>query len=231
MFAAEIYNRTGSTITVGVDKLLMALGYGIPEWHPNPVPPIGSSSAAGLLIDTAGIRTRDGTLGIDADGKVAYNLVFVDTAYIEDSKAIECKVYRSTTQSISDVTWTNVNFDSEFTDNDPNGEMHSTSTNTHRIEAKTKGTYKVMACIAFDSNATGRREVALKYNDGATKTLARGNCNAVSGTHTFITVSGQLNMDVGDYVYIQVYQSSGGALNLVTVTDNYAPVLAVARIA
>lgn len=120
-------------------------------------------------------------------------------------------VFKSANQSISNATNTIVTFDSE--DYDTNN-FHSTVTNTSRLTVPSglAGKYLVNANIVFNNNATGIRILYFMKNgsNNCTPSLQ----NASSSLGTYLTGSGVFNLAVGDYIEIQVYQSSGGALDI-----------------
>lgn len=121
-----------------------------------------------------------------------------------------CRVYNSATQSIANTTTVALTFNSERWD--PTG-MHSTVTLTNRITFLDAGVYALAACVSFQGNATGRRNVAIRI-DGATTIVAQ-NLQAVSvaGVETTIAVSTLWKVAANAYAEVVVFQDSGIALN------------------
>lgn len=117
---------------------------------------------------------------------------------------------RTSNQSISNDTWTAVSYSSSE-DWDTDG-MHSTTVNPSRFTATTAGRYLVSAHMSFEANASGRRSVRTLVNGTDSDLLA--SVSPVSGSATVVNVSQTLALSAGDYVEFQVYQSSGGALNV-----------------
>lgn len=127
------------------------------------------------------------------------------------------RIYNSSTQSISTATLTTLTFNSERYDT---GAMHSTSTNTSRLTVPKPGVYLVGGHVEFAANATGQRGLYL-YLNGATY-LAYDIHDASAANETAVTVSTVDQFVVGDYVELRVYQSSGGMLNVNSVS-RYTP--------
>lgn len=123
--------------------------------------------------------------------------------------------YQSAVQSVPNGAWTSLNFD--LTDRDTYG-GHSNVTNNSRYTAVVAGVYELTGGGGFATNATGTRDVAWAKN-GTLLTAPGGTCtaNAVSGLQTAVDAPTlQVFLNVGDYVELQAFQSSGGALNVAT---------------
>lgn len=130
-----------------------------------------------------------------------------------------CRVYKSSAQSITTGTNTAITFDSERFDN---GGMHSTSVNTSRITIPTGGggIYLIGGAISWAANATGVRYVSV-YLNGTTH-LGISEDTSVTATDHYMTVSTLYALSAGDYVELVVQQSSGGNLNIQSVSA-YSP--------
>ena len=123
-----------------------------------------------------------------------------------------CVAFRGSNQSINNTTETAILFDSEVEDT---GTLHSTSTNTSRITVPIAGKYLVTGAITFAFHATGDRTAKL-YKGGANFKFLGGCKSAASGsTGTGISFAQRVTLAANDYLEIFVYQSSGGALNIV----------------
>jgi hypothetical protein len=122
------------------------------------------------------------------------------------------QAYRSTTQSVPGSTITAILFDSELYDSDG---YHSTSSNTSRITVPTAGKYSLKSTIGFSSNGTGVRYVFFCVNGS---TGNRHGANTVPGSggslDTIVTATADIMLNASDYVEVYVFQSSGGALNV-----------------
>lgn len=118
---------------------------------------------------------------------------------------------QGTVQSVANSTWTATNFDQSVFDSYGG---HSNVTNNTRYTAQVPGWYMVFGCVSFAGNATGNRGCAVAKNG----TRVQGACGfvptiPVGNSPTTPSPPCIVFMNVGDYVEIQNYQTSGGALN------------------
>jgi hypothetical protein len=115
-------------------------------------------------------------------------------------------------QSIPNTTFTTVLFDTDDYNNDG---MHSTITNTGRLTCVTAGRYLFAFTGGLTSNATGIRATKLQidYQAGGNRALGGSSDAAGNSTEYASSVVGTELMSVGDYVHMDLYQASGGALN------------------
>jgi len=127
------------------------------------------------------------------------------------SSFVGASIYNNASQSISNATWTVLNFNSENFDTDA---FHSTSTNTSRITIPSgkNGKYLVTMKGHFAGNSTGDRYVSLAKN-GASAGAWR--LSAVSGASIGFGQSVVMDLVATDYLQLEVYQDSGGSLNAV----------------
>lgn len=119
----------------------------------------------------------------------------------------------STTQSLTNNTDAAVLLNVEDLDTHSG---HSTVTDTSRWTCPTgwTGYYFVSGQVCFAANATGLRRVHLEVNGAV-----------ISGTHSILTAtavadggvrattSGLVHLDVGDFVELNAFQTSGGSLS------------------
>lgn len=122
-----------------------------------------------------------------------------------------CRVYHNAAQSISTGTVTTLAFNSERWDTDT---MHDTVTNNSRIVFTTAGRYLIGAHIEFDSNATGVRLVWIRLN-GSTY-IATQYFDANSAAAHKVSIATYYNVAAASYAEVQVFQNSGGNLNVAT---------------
>lgn len=122
------------------------------------------------------------------------------------------KVYasRSAAKSITNATVTQYDFDQESYDTDA---MHSTSTNTTRVTIKTAGVYVFTAAVSWASNTTGRRLAQFLINGATTGPADDKSVVGGAGGEHSVTLVWSQSFAVNDYVELNVYQNSGGALN------------------
>lgn len=121
-----------------------------------------------------------------------------------------CDVRQTVAQTLTTIVWATALFDTE--DVDSTG-MHSTVTNTSRLTAVYPGWYWTGGQGSFVANATGIR---------ATRWLVNGTVVNSSNIHgaAFATFNGEVTarskliyLNVGDYLELGIFQSSGGNLN------------------
>lgn len=137
---------------------------------------------------------------------------------------IAARVHNAGDQSINNETWTTLTFDSERFDTDT---IHSTSSNTGRLTAKTAGKYTIYATVTFANNATGRRIVRFRFN-GST-VIAEVGEQGLDNAEVDTVISALYEFAVDDFVEVQAWQSSGGGL-AIKANSNYSPEFAMARI-
>lgn len=122
------------------------------------------------------------------------------------------QVRRTSTQSISNASWNLVTFTVEDVDTDL---MFSTGTGD-RFTAVTAGRYEVIFSAAFATNATGVRGWAVaKGTTGSAGFVASKLINTLASFETAENVVGEVVLAVGETCSVQVFQNSGGSLNLV----------------
>jgi hypothetical protein len=124
-------------------------------------------------------------------------------------------VYRTTNQSINDITTTVISFDAVRFSYGDAGLMWVVGSPT-QLTCVVPGVYHIVANVTWAASTVGVRLLGLRI-DGATP-VAASDTNALSlGTAaTRQSVSGVYQMAVGDYVEVTVYQNTGGALNILT---------------
>jgi hypothetical protein len=127
-------------------------------------------------------------------------------------------VYNNAIQNVNSHTWTALTFNSEYADD---GDFHSTSSNTGRLTAPVAGWYDIFADIEFEKHATGQRYIRFVKN-GTTVIGHIGPMMAIATVNTRVNLSIQAKLTVNDYVQVEAYQDSGGAL-AVNYAAAYAP--------
>lgn len=119
-----------------------------------------------------------------------------------------CRVYRSTSQSIANTTFTAISLDAERFDN---ASLHSTSVNTSRVTFTEPGLYLLSGYIEWTANATGLRHLGIALS--ATTWLACQEHSAGSTISCGLSLSTVYKFAAAEWISLMVYQSSGGALN------------------
>jgi len=150
-------------------------------------------------------------LGIGSTGQVLTVAGGVPTwaTPASGSTFVGVRLTKSGGQSITNNTGTMVTWDTETYDTDA---FHSTSTNTSRITIPSgkAGYYSISATGGFSGNTTGQRYYGL-YKNG-TLILIFGRAAGYSAD-TVLSGTAILNLAVGDYIELEAFQNSGGALN------------------
>lgn len=119
-------------------------------------------------------------------------------------------VQQQTMQSIPNITWTAITWDTLVASRN----MTWSSSAPTRLTANTAARYIFTFNVELASNATGARAGRILYN--STTAYAGVGYQASGTTASSINGSTELWMNVGDYVELDVYQNSGGALSLST---------------
>jgi hypothetical protein len=133
---------------------------------------------------------------------------------------------QATLQSIPNNAFTSISLDTSDVDSDGG---HSNITNNSRYTGKTAGWFQFSGGISIVVNATGARGAAWAKN-GAAVSGGGALIQTVAATFpTWVaarTIPIQLN-GTTDFVEIQAFQNSGGALNTSTGSANDQPSMAV----
>lgn len=119
-------------------------------------------------------------------------------------------------QSVANSTWTSMVLDSSQYDN-YNG--HSNTINNSRYTCVVPGWYTVSGVVAFAANSTNARASRISINGNPYAALCTF-VNTVPGLPVSTpTPVRDVQLAVGDYIEVQGWQNSGGALNTALATD------------
>jgi hypothetical protein len=164
----------------------------------------GATDIGAAIVDADLFIVDDGAGGTNRKTAASRIATYIGT---DGDKSV--RVYDGSTQSISNNSRTAVAFDTESYDTDT---MHDNSTNNERLIAKTAGKYIISGNIGFAANATGEREAWINHSaDGDIAAATR----AGEGDRTnYMSVTTAYDMAADEYVVLQVYQNSGGSLNV-----------------
>jgi hypothetical protein len=137
-----------------------------------------------------------------------------------------CRVYNDANFTHNSTgNYLAITFNSERSDSYA---MHDTSTNPSRITVPIAGWYYVGGHLRFTANATGIRQIAIRF--GGSTYIAIHSDNNPDGTYTSVlSVSTVYYLTASDYVELVAFQNSGGNLDIVA-TANYSPEFAVMRL-
>lgn len=128
---------------------------------------------------------------------------------------VRCSAFNSAGLALTTAVLTNVTFDSEVFDV---GGMHDFSTFPGRLTVPTggDGLYLVTAIAPFASNAVGQRQLRITKNGANVNETLPYAIQPAGIVGTFLTLEHTLfiNAIAGDYFGMDVYQDSGGNLNV-----------------
>lgn len=133
------------------------------------------------------------------------------------------RVTHSAAQPLAHSTFTTLAFDTER--QDPFG-MHDPVLDNSRLTVAHDGFYILGAQVVFASNTTGARIALLRVNGGGY--VGRFSyIPSVGGHQHTVSATTATFLAAGDFVEAQVWQNSGGALD-VQVASGYSPELWIA---
>jgi len=115
------------------------------------------------------------------------------------------RIYHSSDQTVVNNSAQYLTFDTERYDTDG---FHD-NTNARRLTALVKGIYAISACIRWEGNSTGVRDLGLKVNGSTYIVYERDNATGTSTHSQTATTIYELNS--ADYVEVEVLQNSGGS--------------------
>ena len=136
---------------------------------------------------------------------------------------IGARVYRSTNQSIPTGTLTAITFDATRYDTDG---LWAAGTPT-RLTCTRPGIYLACGGVRFAANGTGGRAVQIGVNGTA---YGSSFGPPIAGDATDVQATTVVQVAVGDYVEVFVYQTSGAALDVVRA-GAWSPEFALHRLA
>ena len=111
-------------------------------------------------------------------------------------------------QTIPNSAVVNVGFNAETFDT---AQMHSTTTNNHLVTAPVAGVYQITGNVRWSSNATGNRFVDISTT-GAGRIASVWELANTSNTDQ--SISAAYALTAGESVFLEVFQTSGGNLDL-----------------
>lgn len=121
------------------------------------------------------------------------------------------RVYRTTSQGFSSGTFTIQLFNTARWNV---GVMWSAANNSRlTIPPGGSGLYALQAGVRFATNSQGMRQVAIRRNGSQALVYQNTPATETIGAATDLSCSTMYELNVGDYVEVQIYQSSGNNLN------------------
>lgn len=135
-----------------------------------------------------------------------------------------CRVLGTTAQSIPNNAFTALNFPEEVYKVSVG---HDTVTNTTFFSAQVAGLYVLTGGVYFDTNATGSR--ALKWQKNGVDIPGSGANSTPNSLVQCAVVARptEVELGVGDFVTLMVYQASGGSLNTYVAADYTRPSMSI----
>jgi len=130
---------------------------------------------------------------------------------------VGCSLSKSAAQSVSNATWTAISWDLENYDTDA---FHNNSVNNTRITipAGKGGKYLIASNLFNPSNSSGSRLIKFQKNG---VDIYYGDWQRANSGHSTSTIASQvLDLAVADYIEVNLFQDSGGALNVNSSTDS-----------
>lgn len=119
------------------------------------------------------------------------------------------KAYNNANITIPNNSPTVPTFNSEYWDT---GGFHSTSSNTDRLTATVSGWYQVGCMFKWDDNTSGVREAGFIKNGGTYFAYHR---LTPQTANTMVSFTETINLAIGEYVTMIVYQNRGGDLDMI----------------
>lgn len=176
----------------------------------------GFSTSLNNAISTTLTNLKAGQLiSLRASTSTTISLQFTITrisgpSQIAASETVEATYTQASGQSIANTTTTTVNYSTKVSDS-----HNAVTTGANwKFTAPVSGTYSVCASASFNANGTGARELYLTHSSLGVFSTAATLPSVASSPNSFACRN--VKMLQGEYVYVQVYQNSGGSLALLS---------------
>lgn len=177
---------------------------------------VAATGTGGIVLAASPALTGSPTAPTQTAGDNSTKIA--TTAYVDASITAFAgvKVTKSASQSISNATNTVLTWDQETYDT---GSAHDNVTNNSRITIPAAWNGKKVRFemqIRWPTNSTGIRNAGIYKNGAAPTTGGRCNISVAPATNSSVHMYGTYidTVATGDYYEVNVYQSSGGALNV-----------------
>jgi hypothetical protein len=169
-------------------------------------------SAAQVFYGEAGDTVEMRLYHTTAAGTTFTNGSFSVSRLSGDSSAFSgASVYRNTTQTLTNGTFTTIQFNAEEYDTDT---FHDNATNNTRLTVPSTGYYLLSGKLSYDANATGQRRLAFIVNGGTDYYGQAVSENTGGSIPADVTTTHVINLTAGDYVEMVGHQNSGGNLDV-----------------
>lgn len=128
-------------------------------------------------------------------------------------QGVGIKVYRSTSQTIADITDTDITYDTiVFREGFPDPGASFT-----KVTAPYAGVYLIVSQIEWGADVNNRRSSWIEINDVVTEGDTR---NGTAGQNTRVALPAIRSLAAGDTIGVRVRQNSGGNLNVAAGEDS-----------
>lgn len=129
----------------------------------------------------------------------------------------QCHAWQSSAQSVTSGAWTSISLNNTTTDPYAG---HSDTTNNSRYTAQVSGWYEISGVVAFIANAAGYRAAKCVVNGAVINASTGYSWNNTGSWNSAVTTPVRVVfLNVGDYVELQGFQNSGGALSTTTLGE------------
>jgi hypothetical protein len=205
----DVFVATGTAIDFGENVNVAVTGSVL---YVSTVDTQGGGGGDLLIYDDSAFKVTGTALdfGDNISVVVTGSTAYINSALTEAALDIGARVYNNAAITISTSSSTELTFNSEHYDTDS---IHSTVSNTGRLTCQTAGKYLIGFSGAFDANATGYRSFRILLN-GSTRISEVTFPSNSAATDSRVSLCCPWDCNVGDYFTVEVYQTSGGDLNI-----------------
>ena len=164
-----------------------------------------STNVTPIVVPNAGYNTPMTVSAVDCTASGT------DHPFVGMHHAV-CRLTGSSAGSTSDSTWTDVPF-SGSSKYDPSS-LHSNSLNAENVYIKESGNYHVKATVVWNDGSTGAGDRRLRFVVNGNPVGGEGLMFPTGSSQTVVTHSEPITLDTGSNIRVQVYQNSGGTINI-----------------
>jgi hypothetical protein len=157
----------------------------------------------------------------------------ITAGYFGGTTAIAARVIRTGTQTVPNNAWTAVSFSEATFDDRPSGLPAHWDGGT-RLYCRVAGTYYVYGNVMFNANTNGDRMIGIRLNGSQFWFASNTRALASATLSVILNVSGIIKLNVGNYIELMAFQSSGANLDITydsSTPHPHSPAFGMARIA
>lgn len=221
--SAITVSEDGATVVSGAKSL--DAGHGLDVTAPGALVAAFAVDESELTVESMGTAETDTSLVLSPDG--AGGVAFASLPIGVPVLNVGARVYRTTTQSIPNSTYTAISFDGELFDT--HGFHDGTNPTRLTIPTGLAGYYLIEALCVFNGGGGGSARISTVALNGTDFFLQAGS-GTTSSTH--VPQATVYYLDEGDYIELWAFQDSGGSFNVNVGghSGNYAPHLGLYRL-